>query len=163
MLDLVTRRSPPGKSSSHGATYRDNAAVPAFPDDKPIIIFDGHCVLCSRFARFILRRDSAGHYRLLPAQTPLGDALYRHYDLDPENYQTNILLENGIAWFRSESSIRIIAGLGFPWSMIRVFRILPLSLRDWLYEWVARNRFNFFGRQDACMLGAPGHEDRFLS
>ncbi len=162
MLDLPTRRS--GNTSfATGATYRGDAKVPKFPDDAPIVVFDGHCVLCSRFARFILRHDHRRKYRLLPAQTPLGDALYRHYGLDPENYQTNILLENGTAWFRSESSLRIIAGFGFPWTLVNLFRVLPLSLRDRLYEWVARNRFNFFGRQDVCMLGVTGHEDRFLS
>ncbi len=144
-------------------SWRDDPAVPAFPDDKPIVVFDGHCVLCSRFARFVLRRDRRALYRLLPAQTRLGRALYAHYGLDPENYQTNILIADGIASFESESAIRIFAGLGFPWSLARALRVLPLSLRDALYKIVARNRFNWWGRQDVCMLNAKGFEDRFLA
>ena len=153
----------PSASAIPGATYRRDPAVPPFPDDRPILVFDGQCVMCSGFARFILRHDHERRYRFLPAQTQLGTALYRHYGLDPENYQTNLLIEDGTAWLRSESSIRIFAGLGFPWSLVNMSRILPLRLRDRLYEWIARNRFRWFGRQEVCMLGQSGHEDRFLS
>ena len=144
-------------------SYRQDAAVPHFPDDRPIIIFDGHCALCSGWARFVLRHDRPGLYRLLPAQTPLGRALYVHYGLDPEEYETNILLADGLAWFKSEGSIRMAEGLGWPWSMARILRVLPLKLRDSLYQSVARNRLRLFGRRRTCYLGEPGLEDRFLA
>ena len=144
-------------------SYRDDPAVPSFPDDKPIIIFDGHCVLCSAWARFVLKHDRRRLYRLLPAQTPLGTALYRHYGLDPLDYETNILLADGVAWFKSEGSIRMFTGLGFPWSLAVILRILPRGWRDALYSVVAKNRLNWFGRREVCMLGVPGGEDRFLS
>src|SRR3990167_3183195 len=134
---------PEGGSMQAAYSYRDDPAVPAFPDDRPIIIFDGHCALCSGWARFVLRHDPEGRYRLLPAQSPLGYALYVHYGLDPEDYQTNILIDEGRAWFKSEGSIRMAEGLGFPWFLAASFRLLPLPLRDWLYEWVARNRLRF--------------------
>ena len=84
-------------------SYRADPSVPAFPDDKPIIVFDGHCALCSAWAQFVLRHDRARRYRLLPAQTPLGTALYAHYGLshrkavgpDPFDYETNLLIEDG--------------------------------------------------------------------
>ena len=144
-------------------SYRSDPAVPKFPDDRPIIMFDGHCVLCSRWARFVLRHDRRGIYRLLPAQSPLGHALYVHYGLDPKNYETNVLIENGVAWFKSEGSIRMAELLGFPWSLARVLRIVPLRLRDAAYNLIARNRFRLFGRRDTCYLLEPGHEDRFLA
>lgn len=144
-------------------SYRQDAAVPRFPDDRPIIIFDGHCALCSGWARFVLRHDHAGAYRLLPAQTPLGRALYMHYGLDPEEYETNILLADGTAWFKSEGSIRMAEGLGLPWSLARWCRLLPLRLRDWLYQSVARNRLRLFGRREVCYRTEAGHEHRFLA
>ena len=143
-------------------SYRDDPAVPAFPDDRPVIVFDGDCVMCSAFARFVLRHDRRGRYRLLPAQTPLGTALYRHYDLDPEDYESNILIENGRAWLRSEASLRIAQGLGCPWGLVGVLRWAPLSWRDRAYDVVARNRYRWFGRRDVCLLIEPGLEDRFL-
>ena len=80
-------------------SYRNDPAVPGFPDDHPIIVFDGHCALCSGWAEFVLRHDHHGTYRLLPAQSPLGRALYVHYGLDPDDYETNILIADGVAWF----------------------------------------------------------------
>jgi predicted DCC family thiol-disulfide oxidoreductase YuxK len=143
-------------------SWRGDPAVPAFPDDRPIIVFDGHCALCSGWARFVLRHDRRGAFRLLPAQTPLGRALYLHLGLDPEDYQTNILLQDGRAWFKSEGSIRMAEGLGAPWSSAAVLRALPLRLRDRLYGVLARNRIRWFGRREVCMLAEPGWEGRFL-
>ena len=70
-----------------------------------------------------------------------------HYGLDPEDYETNILLADGIAWFESEGSIRMAEGLGLPWSLARLLRILPLRLADRLYRCLARNRLRLFGRR----------------
>ena len=144
-------------------SYRDDPAVPPFPDDHPILIFDGHCVLCSAFARFILRHDHRRRFRLLAAQTQLGTALYIHFGLDPYDYQTNIMLEDGRAWMKSEGSIRIFERLGFPWSLATIARILPARLRDQLYQMVARNRLRWFGRNDRCFLGEIGEPGRFIT
>jgi predicted DCC family thiol-disulfide oxidoreductase YuxK len=143
-------------------SYRSDSKVKAFPDDKPIIIFDGHCVMCSGFARFILRQDKLGRIRLLPAQTPLGFSLYAHLGLDPVHYETNVLLENGQAYFKSDGSIRLFELLGFPWNSMAVFRLIPSALRDKVYLWIARNRFNWLGRRDVCFLSSPEYKDRFL-
>jgi predicted DCC family thiol-disulfide oxidoreductase YuxK len=148
-------------SSAEAYSYRRDAAVPAFPDDKAIVIFDGVCVMCSGFAQLILRRDRQRAFRLLTAQSPLGAALYRHYGLDPVHYETNILIEDGRAWFKSEASIRILARLGFPWSLAVVGRVLPLRVRDWLYDIVARNRLAWFGTR-ACYVPSSSDADRFL-
>lgn len=144
-------------------SYRTDPAVPPFPDDRPILVFDGHCVLCSRFVQFVLRRDRRGLFRLLAAQTPLGTALYEHFGLASDDYDTNILIENGRAYVKSESSIRIVERLGFPWSLVAALRILPLPLRDRLYELVARNRLRWFGERTSCYLPDPSTASRFIA
>jgi predicted DCC family thiol-disulfide oxidoreductase YuxK len=144
-------------------SYRSDPAVPAFRDDKPVIIFDGHCVFCSAWARLVLRVDHKGRYRLLPAQSALGHALYVHYGLDPANYETNILLKDGVAYFKADGSIRMAQGLGFPWSLAVVFRALPVRWREALYDVVARNRLSIFGRSDVCYAPRPEYRDRFLA
>ena len=143
--------------------YRDDPAIPRFADDHPIIIFDGYCALCSGWAQFVLSHDPDGRYRLLSAQSPLGRALYVHYGLDPEDYETNILIADGVAWFKSEGSIRMAEGLGFPWSLAAIFRILPITWRDRLYEFIARNRLRFFGKRETCYMPDPRYRDRFLA
>ena len=144
-------------------SYREDPSVPPFPDDRPIIVFDGHCALCSGWARFVLRHDRKGRYRLLPAQTPLGHALYAHYGLDPVDYETNLLLEDGRLHVKSEGTIRMFEGLGPPWSLLAVGRVLPLGWRDALYGVMARNRLKWFGRREVCYLAEPGQAERFLS
>ena len=144
-------------------SYRRDPAVPPFADDRPVIIFDGYCALCSGWAAFVLRHDRTEMYRLLSAQSPLGRALYVHYSLDPEDYETNILVADGVAWFKSEGSIRMAEGLGFPWSLAAVFRMLPLTWRDRLYEAIARNRLRWFGKRATCYLPDPKFAGRFLA
>jgi predicted DCC family thiol-disulfide oxidoreductase YuxK len=143
-------------------SYRGDPRVPPFPDDKPIIVFDGKCVLCSRWVRFVMRHDGEKRFRLLPAQTPLGIALYEHYGLDPVVYETNVLLEDGRAWLKSEGTIRMFERLGLPWSSMAVFRAMPRALRDKLYNVVARNRLKWFGSRDTCFMPEPGDADRFI-
>lgn len=144
-------------------SYRSDPSVTDFPDDRPIIIFDGYCALCSGWARFVVRHDPQGTYRLLAAQSPLGAALYRHYGLDPDDYETNILLADGIAWFKAEGSIRMFEGLGRPWSGMRIFRLLPRAARDRAYTFIAANRFRIFGRREACFVAGPDMKERFLT
>ena len=111
----------------------------------------------------MLRHDRSGVYRLLSAQSPLGRALYVHYGLDPEDYETNILIADGLAWFKSEGSIRMAEGLGWPWKAAAAFRIFPRPVRDRMYEFIARNRLRIFGKRETCYLPDRRFEDRFLA
>jgi predicted DCC family thiol-disulfide oxidoreductase YuxK len=137
--------------------------VPRFADDRPIIIFDGKCVLCSSFARFIMRVDGSHRFRLLAAQSPLGEALYRHFELNTPQYETYVLLDNGMALFKSEASIRIFGGLGWPWRLVAIGRFLPRTALDRFYDLVARNRLRWLGARQTCFLPDPCQADRFVS
>ena len=143
-------------------SYRRDPAVPPFPDDRPIIVFDGHCVFCSRGMRAILTLDKAGQFRLLPAQTPLGEALYRHYGLDPSDYESNILIEDGVARFKADGTMRMAERLGWPWKFVGLGRLLPRRWADALYELVARNRMRIFDRSTVCYRPDPLYADRVL-
>lgn len=144
-------------------SYRSDPAVSSFPDDRPIIVFDGYCALCSGWAKFVLRHDARGRYRLLAAQSPLGRALYVHYGLDPQDYETNILIADGVATFKSEACIRMVEGLGLPWSLVAITRVLPRPWRDRLYGILARNRLRVFGRRASCYVPDHRYADRFLA
>lgn len=143
-------------------SYRSDRTIPNFLDDRPLIVFDGYCGLCSRLVQFALRHDGAGTYCFVAAQTPLGTALFRHYGLDSEDYDTFILLRDGRGHFVSDAAIELTRDLGWPWSWSPILRAVPKVLRDWLYLLIAHNRMRFFGRTEACYLPEPDKRGRFI-
>ncbi len=151
-----------GRISRERYSYRDDPSVPAFPDDKPLIVFDGICVLCSASARFVMRHDPAGAFRLTAAQSPVRQALYGHYGLDPADYDTFLVLEGGRAFLKSEAALHVAAGLGWPRAAASIPRALPAALRDAAYDAVARTRYRVFGRRPTCFVARPDQAGRFV-
>ena len=143
--------------------YRRDPGVPPFPDDKPLIVFDGDCVLCSGSARFVLRHDPAGRFRLAAAQSGLGQALYRHYGLDPVDYDTILLIADGCLSTKSDAALGIARGMGPPWSVAALFGAVPRGWRAAVYALVARNRFRVFGRRSTCFRPNRTEAERFLA
>jgi len=143
-------------------SYRADPAVPPFPDDKALVVFDGVCVLCSGFARFILERDAAFAFRLTTAQSPLGQALMRHYGLDAEAFETNLVLIGGRAYGKLDTVAAVGARLGGGWRLLSLLRAVPRPVGDWLYDAIARNRYRLFGRHERCMIPQPQWRERFL-
>jgi predicted DCC family thiol-disulfide oxidoreductase YuxK len=133
-------------------SYRRDPLVPPFADDKALIVYDGVCVLCSHAMRTIARRDSNGHYRFANAQSPVGQALLRHYGLDPDTVETVLLIERGRAYGKLDMVARVAARLGGIYRGLQLFAILPRSAQDWCYDRVANNRYRLFGRTDVCMM-----------
>lgn len=131
--------------------------------DDPILVFDGVCLLCSRWVRFILRHDRAGRYRFAAMQSETGRALLAAHGLDPDDPNSLLLCEAGRHWTDSDAILRVLVGFGGPWRAFALLRGLPRWLRDPAYRQLARNRYRWFGRSDACWLPAPEHAARFLS
>jgi predicted DCC family thiol-disulfide oxidoreductase YuxK len=144
-------------------SYRADPAVPAFPDDKALVVFDGVCVLCSGFAKFILKHDPAFVFRLTTAQSPVGHALFRHYGLDTDTLETNLVLIDGRPYAKLDTVAAVGVRLGGWWRLLCVLRTIPRPIGDWLYDRVARNRYALFGRTEHCMLPPPEWRDRFIN
>jgi predicted DCC family thiol-disulfide oxidoreductase YuxK len=132
------------------------------PDSHPVIVFDGVCVLCNGWVRFLLRHDRQKRYRFAAMQTESGRALLAGNGLDSADPASFLLVESGTAWRETDAIVRVISSLGGFWRLVAVVRLVPSPLRDWLYRVVARNRYRWFGRHDACVLPTPGHDDRFM-
>ena len=144
-------------------SYRDDPAVPAFPDEKALIVFDGVCVLCNNFARFVAQHDKADMFRFAHAQSELGGALYRHYGLNDTEFETNLLIESGRAYGRLDAFSRIMRKLGWPWSVARMLMLMPPSARNRFYAYVARNRYRMFGKHESCPVpGDPAVAERLV-
>lgn len=142
--------------------YRTDVDVPAFPDDKSVIVFDGVCVLCSGFARFVAERDGTRQFRFVAAQSRLGRALYGHAGLDPVNYETNLLLADGRFFGKMDAFVRIMTMIGGVYHLARVVNWLPHRWSDWLYDRIAQNRYRLFGLAETCIVPDARWRDRVL-
>jgi predicted DCC family thiol-disulfide oxidoreductase YuxK len=131
--------------------------LPATNSDErtqAIVLIDGVCVLCSRSYRFVSTRDTANRFRFVTIQQPEGRTLAERHGIDPQDPTTFILVENDVVRFRSDAALRILGALpGWRWT--RLLRVVPQKLRDRLYDLIARNRYRWFGRLDACILPTP--------
>jgi predicted DCC family thiol-disulfide oxidoreductase YuxK len=127
-----------------------------------LILFDGVCVLCSRWVAFVIARDPGARYRFVAIQTPFGRRLAVRFGIDPDNPESNAVIAGGRAFFKLESALVVLAELpGWRWT--RIASLLPKRLRDFLYDRIARNRYRLFGRRDTCLVPTPDLARRFLS
>jgi predicted DCC family thiol-disulfide oxidoreductase YuxK len=142
-------------------SYRSDPAVPAFDDARALFVFDGVCVLCSSGVGWIMRRDRAGKVGFASMQSALGQALYRHYGVPPDD--TYLFIRDGRAYTASRGYLEMCKLLGGAWHLARVFRLVPERLRDWIYALVARNRYRWFGKAGYCALLTPDQRARLLA
>ena len=134
----------------------------AIGEAHPIIVFDALCVLCSANARFVLKHDRRGHFRLASMQGETGAALYRRFGIDPADPETLIVVQGDAALRDSDAILAIWTGLGWPWRALSALRAVPKALRDPLYRWIARHRYRFFGRRETCWVPSPADVARIL-
>ncbi|HSD15637.1 MAG TPA: thiol-disulfide oxidoreductase DCC family protein [Thermomonas sp.] len=132
-----------------------------------VIVFDGACVLCNGWVGFLLRHDRHGRYRFAAMQSGAGRALLAANGLDPDDPASFLLIEHDVeagprVSTNTEAIRRVLAGLGGGWRLANLMALVPRPLRDPAYRWLARNRYRWFGRHDACTLPAPEHRQRFL-
>ena len=138
-----------------------NVIPVAWPDDG-IILYDGVCVLCSGWMRFVLDRDTGAMFRFTPIQSDYGRALAVAAGVDPDDPDTNAVVWGGKAWRRSDAAIRVVSLLP-GWGWVRVLKIMPRPLRDLAYRAIARSRYFVFGRNAVCDVGAAKYADRVIT
>jgi predicted DCC family thiol-disulfide oxidoreductase YuxK len=129
---------------------------------NPIVLFDGVCNLCSGSVQFIIRRDPKALFRFASLQSPVGERLRGELGIDPA-LDSVLLVEDGRWYKESDAALRIAHGLGGPWKLLGIFRLIPKSLRDHAYLLIARNRYRWFGKMEACWLPTPELRGRFLN
>jgi predicted DCC family thiol-disulfide oxidoreductase YuxK len=137
-----------------------NKTMPVWPDDD-VILFDGVCVFCSRWVRFIVVRDTTARFRFTQIQSPYGTRLAQALGIDPDDPDTNAVIHGGVAYFKSEGAMTVLSQLP-GWSWVRLFFVVPRPLRDVVYNLVARNRYRIFGKYDACIVPDAGWRARIL-
>ena len=125
-------------------------ATNPWPDDD-VILYDGVCVFCSRWVRFVASRDTARRFRFTAIQSAYGARLAQTFGIDPDDPDTNAVVHGGVAYLRSDAALTVLGALP-GWGWVRVLRAVPKPLRDAVYSLVARNRYRIFGRYEECFV-----------
>ncbi len=131
--------------------------------EYPVLLFDGVCNLCNGLVRFLLPRDRQAKLRFASLQSDFGQRLLRKQGLPAERFDSFILYADEHAYTKSEGVLRSLSFLPFPWPLFKVFYLVPRNFRDRVYDWVARNRYVWFGQLDNCPLPTTEQAARFFS
>ncbi len=131
-------------------------------EENNVIIFDGVCNLCNATVRFIIVRDAQGVFKFTSAQSECGQKLLRENNYSFEILESVILLKDGNLLKKSAAALEIAAALDGVWRYLMVLRFIPLPIRDAIYDWIARNRYRWFGKRDLCMIPSETQKTRFL-
>jgi predicted DCC family thiol-disulfide oxidoreductase YuxK len=130
--------------------------------NESIILFDGVCNLCNRSVQFIIRRDKKNRFRFAAIQGKTGQSLMQQFQLTQNEINSFLLIEGQKIYTRSTAALRVFRQLGGLWSLLYVFIIVPPFIRDVIYNWVARNRYKWYGKRDACMIPSDELKSKFL-
>ena len=127
-----------------------------------IVFFDGVCNLCNAAVRFIIQRDPKAYFRFASLQSEIA-AKKLPPDFREKAGDSIVLLEDGKFFWSSTAALRIARRLRAPWPLLYAGILIPRFLRNPIYGWIARNRYRWFGKKDACELPTPELKGRFLA
>lgn len=133
------------------------------PQNKKIILFDGVCNLCNTAVQFIIKHDKKDVFRFVALQSDLGVEITKHIGIDCRKMDSIILYEPGIAYYiKSEAALEIAKNLSGGVAILSIFNILPSSISNKVYDYIAKNRYKWYGKKDSCMIPTPELEAKFL-
>lgn len=133
------------------------------PKDKKIIIFDGVCNLCDAAVQFIIKHDKKDIFRFMPLQSNLGQEVIKHIGIDTKEVDSIILYHAGIAYYyKSEAVLEIAKSLGGIFYFITFFSIFPTAFNNCIYDYIARNRYKWYGKKESCMIPTKEVKAKFL-
>jgi predicted DCC family thiol-disulfide oxidoreductase YuxK len=131
-------------------------------EEKKIVLFDGVCNLCSSSVQFIIEHDKKNQFLFSSLQGKTGQEYLRQFNLPVNDLHSFILVEGSTLFTRSTAALRILKYLGNGWQLFNAFIILPKFIRDGVYAWIAKNRYKWFGKKEACWIPTPQLMDKFL-
>lgn len=131
------------------------------PDTPPVVLFDGVCNLCNGAVNFLIDRDPKAHLRFAALQSDAARAILEQHG-HPNELDTLVFVDRHGVSIRSTAVLRLVRHLPWYWQPFRVFWLIPRPLRDGVYRWIARNRYRWFGKREACRMPTPELKRRFL-
>lgn len=129
---------------------------------NPIILFDGVCNLCNGAVNFIIDRDPEAYFRMAALQSTIGQEILQKHSLNTQYFDTIVLVEGENIYSHSTAALRIARKLSGVWPLFYAFIVIPSPLRNVIYNWISRNRYRWFGKQDVCRIPTPELQRHFL-
>ena len=130
---------------------------------KKIILFDGVCNLCNNAVQFIIKNDKKDVFRFVALQSELGKEICKYIGVDQTKVDSVILYNPGVAYYyKSSAAIEISEDLGSIYSLVSIFKIFPERLRNYVYDYIAANRYKWYGKKESCMIPTPELKAKFL-
>lgn len=127
-----------------------------------IVLFDGVCNLCNSIVQFTIKRDPKGKFKFAALQSEKGQALLKKFDLPTDDFNSFVFINGNKYFLKSSAGLHVLKELGGVYKLFYVFIILPIPLRDFIYNMIAKTRYRFFGKRDTCMIPTPDINHRFL-
>lgn len=132
-------------------------------ENKKIILFDGVCNLCNGAVQFIIRQDKNDTFRFAALQSEKGQQLIKERGIDTNVIDSIILIKPNVAYYiKSDAALEIANNFGGGWKFLQIFKLLPTSIRDFFYDFIARNRYRWFGQKNQCMIPTPELRAKFI-
>ena len=132
------------------------------PISNPVILFDGVCNLCNQSVQFVINHDPKSTFRFAALQSGFGQEQLREHRLDTNEFISVVLLVGNKVYDRSRAALEIARRLNGLWPLLYVFVIVPPFIRNFVYDWISRNRYRWFGKRDECMIPTPELKARFI-
>lgn len=132
------------------------------PENKAILLYDGVCNFCDSTVNFIIKRDPEAHFNFAALQSETGQLIQKSFGLDVEKLDSLVLIENKKMYRKSSAALRIARKLKGLYPLLFGLIIIPPFIRDAIYDFVARNRYKWYGKKDSCMIPSPEIRNRFL-
>jgi predicted DCC family thiol-disulfide oxidoreductase YuxK len=133
------------------------------PKDKKIILFDGVCNLCDKSVQLIIKNDKNDIFRFVALQSELGEQIIKHIGIDRSKTDSIVLYEPGsVYYYKSQAAFKIAKDLSGFYSVLSLFQFLPISLTDFFYDYIAKNRYKWYGKKDQCMIPTKETLNKFL-
>ncbi|MEC4113796.1 thiol-disulfide oxidoreductase DCC family protein [Myroides pelagicus] len=133
------------------------------PRNKKIVLFDGVCNLCDHTVNKIIKADKLDQFRFVSLDSEKGIQILNHIGVDRAKIDSIVLYEPGIAYYiKSRAALQIASKLGGIYSVLGIFAILPTGLADYIYDYIAKNRYKWYGKKETCLIPTAEVKDKFL-
>ncbi|CAM1366302.1 conserved hypothetical protein [Tenacibaculum litoreum] len=133
------------------------------PSDKKVILFDGVCNFCNDSVLKVIKYDVKNQFVFTSLQSNIGKEITQYLGVDTSKVDSIILYEPNVAYdIKSTAALKIMNDFGGIWKLTQVFWVFPESLRNIVYDYIAKNRYKWFGKKDACMIASKEIQEKFL-